>query len=327
MEVSEQYLLILGTAGGSTTWTSTDTWVKEGKRPRHGTSSVLVVRDHLYIVDFGIGSSRQLAIADPLERGRRRVLADVRAMFVTHLHADHILDLPEYLVCGDSLGWPDVPVPVFGPKERVTKGGHVVRGISGTIDAIEGFLEADSVGRNRVGLPCGCVAVEIEHDSLHEDGSASPSVGPIEVYRDNRVHVTATLVEHGSMFPAFAYRFDTDTSSVVFSGDTAPSESLIALSSGAEVLVHEVIDDSFRLQVAGEPPYSHKQKLGFQQILAKHTNVRDVGRIAERCGVKKLVLNHLVPANMESGEWKQKVSGFRGEVIVGEDLMRIALGQ
>ncbi|MCC5348697.1 MBL fold metallo-hydrolase, partial [Staphylococcus aureus] len=64
---------------------------------------------------------------------------------------------------------------------------------------------------------------------------------PVVFYEDDRVKVSATLVQHAPVFPSFAFRFDTEDGSVVFSGDTGPSENLVRMARGADVLVHEVI--------------------------------------------------------------------------------------
>src|SRR3979411_808132 len=69
----------------------------------------------------------------------------------------------------------------------------------------------------------------------------SPRMEPFKVFEDDRVRVSATLVAHAPVWPAFAFRFDTDDGSIVFSGDTARSENLIKLAKGADILVHEVI--------------------------------------------------------------------------------------
>ena len=66
----------------------------------------------------------------------------------------------------------------------------------------------------------------------------SPPMEPFKIFEDDRVRVSATLVDHAPVWPAFAYRFDTDDGSIVFSGDTGRCENLIKLAKGADVLVH-----------------------------------------------------------------------------------------
>ena len=83
-------VVLLGTAGGTTTWSPR----ADGRPARHGISTAVVVGDRIYVVDQGAGSARQLTIADPLGRGRGSVLRDLGALLITHLHSDHIVDLP-----------------------------------------------------------------------------------------------------------------------------------------------------------------------------------------------------------------------------------------
>ena len=78
---------------------------------------------------------------------------------------------------------------------------------------------------------------------------------------DNGVRVTAILVQHAPVFPAFAYRFDTPSGSVVFSGDTGPCDNVVRLAQGADYLVHEVIDLDFisdRVAKLAQPRQHHQ---------------------------------------------------------------------
>src|SRR3954470_5319161 len=77
------------------------------------------------------------------------------------------------------------------------------------------------------------------------DSPSPPGMAPIPVYEDNQVRVTATLVDHFPIVPAFAFRFDTAAGSVACSGDTAPNDNLVALAQDTDVRVHEVIDPAW----------------------------------------------------------------------------------
>jgi ribonuclease BN (tRNA processing enzyme) len=142
--------------------------------------------------------------------------------------------------------------------------------------------------------------------------------------QDARVKVTATLVQHPPVEPAFAYRFDCPDRSIVFSGDTRPSENLVALARGADVLVHEVMYlPALDRLIATEP---HATRLR-EHLLASHTTTEQVGRIATEAGVKTLVLHHFVPGGnppVPEETWRDAVAPhFKGRVIVGRDLMEI----
>jgi ribonuclease BN (tRNA processing enzyme) len=142
--------------------------------------------------------------------------------------------------------------------------------------------------------------------------------------QDQNVKVTAALVHHPPVEPAFGYRFDAPDRAIVISGDTAPSDSLIALARGADVLVHDALYTSAvdRL-VAGVPNATALKR----SIMSHHTAAEDAGRIAQAAGVKTLVLSHLVPADdplVTDQMWLDAArTQFRGSVIVAKDLMEI----
>jgi ribonuclease BN (tRNA processing enzyme) len=69
----------------------------------------------------------------------------------------------------------------------------------------------------------------------------SPKTNPFPVVTDDNVAVTATLVSHYDVYPAFGFPFDLTKSgvSVTFSGDTTKSGNLVALAKDTDILVHE----------------------------------------------------------------------------------------
>jgi ribonuclease BN (tRNA processing enzyme) len=110
----------------------------------------------------------------------------------------------------------------------------------------------------------------------------------------------------------------------VFSGDTTPCESLTELAKGADVLVHEVIQKQALTKLMARVPNADRL---VGHIVDSHTTTEDVGKIAKRAGVKKLVLTHLVPVDDPSitdEMWAGPArSQFDGEVIVARDLLEI----
>jgi len=142
----------------------------------------------------------------------------------------------------------------------------------------------------------------------------------------NGVSVWATLVDHHQVFPAFAFRFDTPDGSVVFSGDTGPNTNgnLQALAQGAEVLVHEVIDEAWIDQKFGP---TRDQNPLYQHMMSSHTTIGHVGGVASGCEVKTLVLNHIVPGNTPDAHLRKAKKDFTGRLIIGKDLMQIGIGK
>jgi ribonuclease BN (tRNA processing enzyme) len=131
-------------------------------------------------------------------------------------------------------------------------------------------------------------------------------------------------VDHPPIDDSYAYRFDTAEGSVVISGDTAPSEGLVRLARGADVLVHEVLTVSAEemADLLGLPVTDPLAR----HIVRSHTSFRDVGAVAREAGVKKLVLSHFVPgdAKLDRGAILAEIRRtYDGEVVFGEDLMEI----
>jgi ribonuclease BN (tRNA processing enzyme) len=161
---------------------------------------------------------------------------------------------------------------------------------------------------------------------VHEFGDIGPE--PVVTYPEDDcgVQVTAVLVQHPPVFPAFGLRFDTPAGSVAFSGDTGPCDAVVRLADGADILVHEVIDiDRMTARLRRLPNYEAVRAY----LTASHSAPEDVGTIATRAGVGTLVLSHLVPGDDEvsAAEWEARVRAtFAGRVVCGTDLDEFVLG-
>ena len=142
---------------------------------------------------------------------------------------------------------------------------------------------------------------------------------PAVVLDEGGVRVRAVAVTHGHAVPAFAYRFDTADGSVVFSGDTTVHDDLIALAQGADILVHHVADLGY-LQRHGWGGAA------LDRMAALHTDVTQVGGVAERAGVGELILSHYLPAEpgaVSEEDWVNRAGlGFSGRTTAGRDGLR-----
>ena len=334
-------VVLLGTAGGSPYWTNSD---------RAGIASALVVGDRYYLVDAGRDVVRQLRAAGLGSHGSDTggPLDALRAVFLTHLHSDHLIDLNNVLSAGiyNGLARGDRPVPIFGPGNRgavpplfgdrrappLTAPANPTPGTAEMIDLMVQTFATDYNDRAFDGgaptpgeLFCG-IDVPIPAQHLADpNGDPHPRMSPVCFHTDGRVRVSATLVQHAPMFPALAYRFDTDAGSVVFSGDTGPSENLVELARGADVLVHEVIDTDWVGQLL-PPPRTPRQEGLYRHLIGAHTAVEQVAPIACAAGVDTLVLSHLVPGNWPEERWDRARGDFAGRFIVGQDLAVVDVG-
>ena len=332
-------LVLLGTAGGRTSWRGSQS---------AGIASAVVVNGQVYLVDFGAGWLRRYFQAGLGAPPPGQGLETLRAAFITHLHSDHIVDYPSLVLFGASDGLAErrQKLKVIGPGSRgklpPASGGNdgvadVVapeQPMPGTVAMTEALYRAfaadinDNILDSRKPNPHSRVDVmDITLPAgldVDPDRDPAPPMAPFEIYRDENVRVTATLVNHAPVYPAFAFRFDTSTGSVVFSGDTSPDRNLIRLAQGADVLVHEVIDTAW-VDSLYPKPRSAAQEAKAHHLVHAHTAASDVGAVAEAAHVKTLVLSHLAPADGDPHRWAAASQGFSGKVIVGRDLLWIPL--
>ncbi|MGH8816584.1 MAG: MBL fold metallo-hydrolase [Achromobacter pestifer] len=325
-------LVLLGVAGGPT-------WY--GEDSPHGISSALVIDGQAYIVDLGSGAYRQLRRAG-IKPGTEQ------AVFLTHLHTDHIIDLANLLAYDPSARrrakasmqifgpGPRGPLPPLAPGMKDDVVIHAENPSPGTHDLVESIIAGMAADLNirvrsegvpdirqffqahDIAVPAGIVK--------DPNTQPAPPMEPFTVWQDARVKVSAILVPHGLVYPNFAYRFDTAAGSVVFSGDTAVSDNLIKLARGADILVHEAIDPAWVDHIVGPKPWDARQQALAKQLLEAHTTPHEVGEVATRAGVKTLVLSHLVPGDAPAEHWLQARQTFHGPVVLGQDLMRLPLG-
>ncbi|MBF6271591.1 MBL fold metallo-hydrolase [Nocardia farcinica] len=324
-------VILLGTGGGATP-----------SKFRAGTSSVVRVEDSVYVVDCGQGSVSQFQKSG---LGFNKI----ESMFITHLHADHMVDYYDYFLLAGVLPKMEEgqgiskKIGIFGPGPA---GGiaHPASGHPGGDSLINpsnptpglqemtmSLMSAYAYSSNIYMLGAGAQDVrdlidikEIELPPIGAgfDGPTAPEMRPFAIMEDSRTRVSAVLVPHGPVFPSFAYRFDTEYGSVTFSGDTAPSQNVVTLAHGSEILVHECIDiDSYAEAGLSSDTLNH--------IRENHTDVNDIGKIAEESEVETLVLNHLSPSDpsrIPDQIWAARAQvGFSGRVVVGSDLLRIPI--
>ena len=277
-------LILLGTGGGP--------------RPRKassGSAQVIVSNGVAYVIDCGDGVARQLAFAGV-------PLPSLRHVFITHQHSDHTADYGNLILLAWTAGL-NSRVDTWGPPPlaRMTQ-------LFFEMNASDVDMRIANEGRTPL-------APLVHVHELREGGA---------VTSDGNVTVTAALVDHPPVVPAFGYRFDARDRSLVISGDTAPSRNLAKLAAGADVLVHSVMYPPAIDRLVARVPNAAALKAS---IVAHQTAAEDAGRVAQQAGVKTLVLSHLVPPDdpeVTDAMWREAVSRhFRGTVIVGRDLLEV----
>jgi len=277
-------LILLGTGGGP--------------RPRRASSAsaqVIVSNNLAYVIDCGDGVARQLVFAGV-------PLTTLRNIFITHQHSDHNADYGNLIWLAWAAGL-NTRVGAWGPPplEKMTK-------LFFEMNAYDIDTRISNEGRVPL-LP-------LVHVHELQTGGV--------VMSDENLKVTAALVDHPPVVPAFGYRFDARDRSIVISGDTAPSDNLVRLARGADVLVHSVMYPAAIDRLVGRVPNAAALK---ESILAHQTSAEDAGRIAQAARVKTLVLSHLVPADdpqITDQMWIEAAqSRFQGKVVFGRDLLEV----
>jgi ribonuclease BN (tRNA processing enzyme) len=277
-------LVLLGTAGGP-----------RPRKTRSAPAQAILVGDRTYVVDCGDGVARQMVLAGiPLD--------SLRGVFITHQHSDHTADYGNLLLIAWTAGLRS-RVDCHGPKplEEMTK-------LFFRMNAAD--IETRIKDERRTPL----------EPLIHARDVVKPGL----VFEDERVRVTAAIVDHPPVVPSFAYRFDSAGHSVVVSGDTRYSKNLVELAKGADVLVHEAMFAEGVDRLVRNVPNAADLK---RSILSHHTTAEDVGRAAAEAGVAKVVLSHFVPAedpDITETMWREAVAThYSGPVVVGADLMSI----
>ncbi len=281
-------LVLLGTGGGPKIWAA-----------RSQPASAILVNGDVYIIDAGDGITGQLAKSGIDTNS-------IKAVFITHNHSDHVADYGTLLLRTWQSGHKG-PIDCFGPPPLK--------------DMTNSYIDYMSWDIN----------LRIQHEA-RPDFKTMINVFEIEnnshVYQDSNLKVDCIKVPHGEADPSYSYRFQIDGKVIVFSGDTSKSEALIDFSSGADILVHEVVNLE-GVEAIIEKTYPGNEAFR-SHIIEGHTTMSEVGEIASQAKVKTLVLNHFVPTGsplLDKEEiWQNGVrKTFNGQIIVGTDLLRIPL--
>ena len=275
---NEIRVTLLGTAGGPPV--------------RPGTAGIATLVDaggERFLFDAGRGLMQRLVEAGyPMNA--------VTRVFLTHLHSDHIVDIPDLML-----------TPWSSPSERTSP--LEVWGPEGTRRMMQHLEEAFAFD------------IEVRRD---KDEKLSPEgikviardITEGTVYDAGGVKVTAFLVDHGPVKPSYGFRVDYAGRSVAISGDTRPSDNLVSFCKGVDVLIHEAIDaEALRKLVPSE-------RL-FKAIVAHHTTAEQAADVFTRVKPHLAVFSH-TPGTASIVERARR--SYRGRVEMGRDLMVIDIG-
>lgn len=256
---------------------------------RFGPSILVQAGGQNLLFDCGRGATIRLA---------QIKVEHINGLFLTHLHSDHIVGIPDLWLTGWVMGRKD-PLRIWGPMGTQEMMAH-----------LEQAYAFDIHIRRDVDQHLPATGVEVLAKDIEQG----------VVYANGGVKVTAFLVEHGLVKPAFGYRIDYAGHSVVLSGDTSYSENLVRFARGTDVLVHEVIDPVAYAALATSDSAEERA-----HILAHHTTPEDAGKVFTKVAPKLAVYSHIVPPDAPTVV-QQTRKTYSGPLEVGEDLMSIEIG-
>lgn len=274
---------------GRTTVVLLGTGTPNAEPDRSGPAVAIVVDDTPYLIDLGPGVVRRAAAA--YEAGVDGLdIPKLRFAFITHLHSDHTLGYADFIFTPWVLER-DVPAEVFGPSGLQAMTDHLLAAYEEDVRVrLEGLEPANPDGYKVV---------------VHE-------IEPGLIYEDEKVRVTAFLVQHGSWPRSFGYRFETPDRTVVISGDTRPSPAIAENCRGCDVLIHEVYSQAGFERRA--PVWQHYHS-------SSHTSSIELGRIAAEARPGLLILYHQLLWGSTPAELVEEIRQvYDGEIVYGNDL-------
>ena len=314
LRTNDTELLMLGTAGGPPL-----------RKDRSEPATLLIVDGRLYLIDCGIGTIRRLVeVGIPSET--------IETIFLTHLHPDHDLGLVD--VMGNDYFHLDLAsdarkINIYGPPQTSELVEAAFHYVSIPFEVFAAEKPGFQLGRPNHGLTSPFVAHEVDGEGV--------------VYRDDKIQITAAENSHYALMPAqfrahfksYAYRIQTPHGVVVFTGDTGPSDAVVKLATGADVLVSEVeegLDElrGFVDQMAARNHWPPARKQQFAAHMEKeHLTVDSLGELASQAQVQSVLFYHYDPQSQ--AEQQARVAGvkkyFHGPVLAPMDLDRFCLSK
>ena len=314
LRANDTELLMLGTAGGPPL-----------RKDRSEPATLLIVDGRPYLIDCGTGTIRRLVEAGiPSET--------IGTIFFTHLHPDHDLGLVD-VMANDyfhlDLASDNRKINIYGPPQTRELVEAAFQYISIPFEVFAAEKPGFQLGAPNHGLTSPFVAYEIDGDGV--------------VYHDDKIQITAAENSHYALMPerfrahfkSYSYRIQTPHGVVVFTGDTGPSDAVVKLAMGADVLVSEVEESSDELlgfidQMAVRNHWTSARKQQFAAHMEEeHLTVDSLGELASKAQVQSVLFYHYDPEN--KAEQQARVAGmkkyFHGPVLAPIDLDRFCLSK
>jgi ribonuclease Z len=256
---------------------------------RFGPASLVRVGAMSFLIDCGSGVTQRMVAAGVSG-------ATLDALLLTHLHSDHLVDLYQLVISSWHQGR-ERPQRIFGPA------GTRAFALA-TMEVWRQEREQRIAWERRPST----AGFELDITEIAEG----------VLWEAEGLRISAFLVDHRPVEPAFGFLFETAEARAAFSGDTTVCDRLIEAAAGVDLLVHEC----FIHRELG--PGRMRSAPGMANVAAYHTLSSEVGKVAARAGARLLLLNHFVPVEFDRDALLREVGAeFAGSLVIGEDLLTV----
>jgi len=272
---------------------------------RVGPQTVVLAGDQILVFDAGPGSTLKLEMSGV-------EVSSISGLFLTHYHSDHIGDLGELMLKRWASNVATKPLPIYGPVGL----DQVVTGFESAYELDKGYRIAhhgeDLLPEEAFG-----------GDAIEFDLGADLTTSKV-VYSSGEVEVIAFNVDHSPVFPAVGYRVNYKDRSVVISGDTIYTDSLIDHAMGADLFICEALHMGFSKMIsdASTDMDSNLSDVA-HDIQDYHISPEEAAVVAREAGIDQLVLTHILPPIpskiLEAGFTKEAREIYDKEIYVSND--------
>ena len=259
---------------------------------RFGPANLISTKVTNILVDCGSGITQRL---DQLNIST----ADIDALFLTHLHSDHVIDLYQ-LIISSWHSYRTKPWKLYGPK-----------GTKKFVSRIMNAWQEERTQRIKYENRSSTKAFNIIVKEFSTSGTINIKDLKIKYFE----------VDHKPVPFAYGFCFLKNNKKLTISGDTRPCENIMKFGQLSDVLLHEVF-------IENEIKETNKMRTlkTLHNVKDYHTPSSIVGKIASLTRCKRLVLTHLVPTKFNEKKLKKIVKkDFGKDPIIGRDLLKIKI--